>query len=102
MPDISMCANQECPLKAICYRNPASGTKPSEYQTFFHPVADEFTGCDYFWEKQSSIRFNQFCITKSNEEVVTKALVCMFETDDGPILQILDKEEVCSINDTDD
>lgn len=29
MPDIAMCPNDECPSKATCYRNEASGTKPS-------------------------------------------------------------------------
>lgn len=32
MPDISMCANQTCPLAPSCYRHEASGTKPNPYR----------------------------------------------------------------------
>jgi hypothetical protein len=28
MPDISMCADDECPSRAECYRHKESGTKP--------------------------------------------------------------------------
>jgi hypothetical protein len=35
MPDISMCADDECPSRAECYRHKASGTVPSEYQQAF-------------------------------------------------------------------
>jgi len=30
MPDITMCANEDCSLAKSCYRSPLSGTKPSE------------------------------------------------------------------------
>lgn len=30
MPDIAMCASETCPVRGVCYRNPASGTKPNE------------------------------------------------------------------------
>jgi hypothetical protein len=34
-PDISMCADDECPSRAECYRHRASGTKPNlPWQTF--------------------------------------------------------------------
>lgn len=29
MPDISMCADDECPSRAECYRHKASGTVPN-------------------------------------------------------------------------
>lgn len=42
MPDISMCANKTCWLRAGCYRNPASGTKPESFRQAwgdFKPIA---------------------------------------------------------------
>ena len=30
MPDISMCPSFDCPIRFTCYRNPASGTEPTE------------------------------------------------------------------------
>lgn len=32
MPDISMCPSQDCPARTDCYRNEASGTRPSEWR----------------------------------------------------------------------
>jgi hypothetical protein len=51
MPDISMCADDECPSRAECYRHKASGTVPSEYQQAFtdfqrQPDRDQ---CPFFW-----------------------------------------------------
>jgi hypothetical protein len=51
MPDISMCADDECPSRAKCYRHKASGTKPSSfwqaYSTFWRePDAKQ---CSAFW-----------------------------------------------------
>jgi len=56
MPDISMCTNNECPLKETCYRFKAM---PSHWQAYssFTPIKDDkdqYT-CDYFmkiYEKQ--------------------------------------------------
>ena len=31
MPDISMCANANCPARATCYRHRESGTQPNEF-----------------------------------------------------------------------
>lgn len=41
MPDIQMCANKTCWLRAGCHRNPASGAKPAFRQTWggFKPIA---------------------------------------------------------------
>ena len=53
MPDISMCDSETCPLKAECYRNPASGTKPSEYrQAWYLGLLKEGEDCDHYWPKE--------------------------------------------------
>jgi hypothetical protein len=53
MPDISMC-DSETWLKTKCYRNPASGTKPSEYrQAWFIGLKEEGQDCDYYWPVES-------------------------------------------------
>lgn len=52
MPDITMCDNETCPLKTKCYRNKASGTKPSEYRQAWFIWRDEDKegeDCDYYW-----------------------------------------------------
>jgi len=50
MPDISMCESSTCPLKDSCYRNPDSGTKPSEFrQSWFAGPAAEGLDCQYYW-----------------------------------------------------
>lgn len=50
MPDISMCDSPTCPLRDSCYRNPASGTKPSEFrQAWFIGQSDEGLDCKYHW-----------------------------------------------------
>jgi hypothetical protein len=51
MPDISMCADNECPSRFTCYRHKDSGTKPSKYQqayaAFNHdPKTSE---CESYW-----------------------------------------------------
>jgi hypothetical protein len=43
MPDISMCANKTCPLRARCYRHEDSGTVPTPRRQSwmaFQPDAD--------------------------------------------------------------
>lgn len=47
MPDISMCANTQCPLRKKCYRYRAF---PGMYQTYadFKPKNEK--ECDNFWE----------------------------------------------------
>jgi hypothetical protein len=50
MPDISMCDSETCPLKTNCYRNPASGTKPSEHrQSWFMGLPSEGETCNHYW-----------------------------------------------------
>jgi hypothetical protein len=51
MPDISMCADDECPSRAKCYRSKASGTVPSEYQQAFTDFErePEDERCGDFW-----------------------------------------------------
>jgi hypothetical protein len=50
-PDISMCADDECPSRAKCYRSKASGTVPSEYQQAFTDFErePEDERCGDFW-----------------------------------------------------
>jgi len=50
-PDISMCADDECPSRAECYRSKASGTVPHvPWQAFTdfqrQPDRDQ---CPFFW-----------------------------------------------------
>jgi hypothetical protein len=48
MPDISKCANEECPLKDSCYRWTST---PNEYwQSYGDFKHDEENGCEYYWE----------------------------------------------------
>lgn len=58
MPDITMCTDNECPVKETCYRFKA---KPLEYQTYFlsSPRLDERESeskgivegsCSYYWK----------------------------------------------------
>jgi hypothetical protein len=49
MPDISMCTNEECPLKETCYRYNAT---PSEFmQAYAKFEYDKDTkSCDYYWK----------------------------------------------------
>jgi len=54
MPDISMCMSSTCPLKRSCYRNPDSGTEPSEFrQSWFIGPAAEGLDCQYYWPVRS-------------------------------------------------
>lgn len=53
MPDITMCNSDTCPLRAKCHRNPASGTKPSEYhQAWFYEKETEGDDCREYWSKR--------------------------------------------------
>lgn len=50
MPDISMCATEDCPLSDKCYRKQA---KPDEYQSyskFEWIITHTGPDCGYFWE----------------------------------------------------
>ena len=49
MPDISMCAAENCPVAEQCYRNAASGTVPDDMQSYmrFEPELGE--KCCGFW-----------------------------------------------------
>lgn len=53
MPDITMCRSATCPLREQCYRNEASGTVPSGYQSWFmHEPKHGPDGCAYFRENK--------------------------------------------------
>ncbi len=47
MPDISMCKNEQCPLKKICYRYTA---KPSSWQFYGQFEPDEKGECKHYLE----------------------------------------------------
>ena len=47
MPDITMCCNFNCPLKAKCYRYRAV---PDDYWQSFALYKPKDNECDYFWQ----------------------------------------------------
>jgi len=50
MPDISMCANGDCPKRWSCYRHEKSGAKPSSWQSWGSFSPNEETGeCIAYW-----------------------------------------------------
>lgn len=53
MPDIAMCNDKDCPMASRCYRNPESGTKPSEYrQSWFAESPRQPDGsCQHQWPR---------------------------------------------------
>jgi len=53
MPDISMCAGNNCELKDNCWRYKAT---PSYRQSWFAtPPFESIFECDYFWEMEKHI-----------------------------------------------
>lgn len=50
MPDISMCENQECPLKEKCYRYTAKPSPVLQAYGYFKP--DEEGKCYYYWDNE--------------------------------------------------
>ena len=54
MPDMTMCANEDCPLRKKCYRHADSGTKPTEHWQFYSAFQfvlreDGEARCPDFW-----------------------------------------------------
>lgn len=50
MPDISMCKNDNCPLKEKCYRYTA---EPSPYRQSYGLFPQPKDGkCEYFWDNE--------------------------------------------------
>lgn len=47
MPDISMCKNEQCPLKESCYRFKAT---PCEFRQTYGLFNHEDGDCKYYWE----------------------------------------------------
>ena len=47
MPDISMCGNDDCPLRKQCYRHEAT---PSDWQSWCNFEPDEKGNCEHFME----------------------------------------------------
>lgn len=49
MPDITMCASETCTHRKTCYRNPESGTKPGQRQSWFYERLHEGDECNAYW-----------------------------------------------------
>jgi hypothetical protein len=57
MPDITMCPSDTCDLRTRCYRNPASGTKPSEYrQSWWVEKILINDDCNNYWPLPSKVK----------------------------------------------
>ena len=55
MPDISMCANINCPFNKGCYRYTA---RPNPFrQSYGSFVYDETKGCNYYWPNTNYYRY---------------------------------------------
>lgn len=58
MPDISMCGDEECPSRTLCYRNEASGTVPSplrqSYMNFRREPGED--DCDSFMQSHRAVK----------------------------------------------
>lgn len=53
MPDISMCKNEECPLREKCYRFLAEPDPYWQtYADFKYEIKDGEVHCDYFWDNK--------------------------------------------------
>lgn len=57
MPDITMCCNYDCPLKAKCYRYRAIPNPDRQSFSLFKPQErkfgrydDNILDCNYFWQ----------------------------------------------------
>lgn len=57
MVDISMCQEEACTRKQLCYRYRAV---PSDWQSYFMPLKEDGT-CEYFWS------IDEICLTKIRE-----------------------------------
>lgn len=54
MPDISMCRNEECPLKLKCYRYTAIPSEFMQSYTSFKPIiVDKSVKCSAFWSNKN-------------------------------------------------
>ncbi|NBT58240.1 hypothetical protein EBT16_05600 [bacterium] len=58
MPDITMCANQACPLRHDCYRFIAIPSQYQSYADFKFEVGASGAKCDSYWtiKKEVSVR----------------------------------------------
>jgi hypothetical protein len=53
MPDISMCINEDCPMKLTCYRYTAT---PTPLRQSYMSFKWDDTGCDHFWPNVAGVR----------------------------------------------
>ena len=52
MPDITMCINEDCPVKMTCHRYTATRSVPQSFALFKW----DDTGCDHFWLNDDGVR----------------------------------------------
>jgi hypothetical protein len=57
MADITMCQNEDCPVKDTCFRYLAT---PSQYQSFYVFDKDTKEPCDWYWECTDDKELEQF------------------------------------------
>lgn len=81
MPDITMCINKNCPLRAKCYRYRAVSSTWQSFANYqFYTIAKLSdpaiyeTKCDYFWEIDGRIlqsveeADNRYIPTQNNQK----------------------------------
>lgn len=56
MPDIAMCANQNCPKRNECYRYTATPSPTRQSYASFQPTLGS-DRCEYFWPNDSRVTF---------------------------------------------
>ena len=49
MPDITMCRDNDCPMKDTCYRFQAT-PRPNGNQSYFYVGLRDGEKCQYYWE----------------------------------------------------
>lgn len=52
MPDITMCAANNCKLSSKCYRHKDSGTKPNPFRQSYSDFGWQ-KPCKQFWDRSS-------------------------------------------------
>lgn len=52
MADITMCRNEDCPIKESCYRYTATASEYRQSYFFGSPskIVDDKFECEYYWE----------------------------------------------------
>lgn len=69
MPDITMCGSMNCTVRQTCYRNPHSGTQPSEWrQSWFVQIPGENQYCLHYWPTTAFDRMTDRLIAVTGEK----------------------------------